>query len=239
MSITENAKYGRLTAVLLAAWLASSITASKLMAFHAGSKYAVAAPAPLGVAVLLPIALFALWFAASRGFREFALSLNPFALTLVQTWRILGLSFVVLAGFRILPAVFALPAGWGDFAIGVTAPFVALYFTRPDRKNSFVAWQILGMIDLVDAITLGVLSSPTPAGILRPAVSTEAMTVLPLSLIPTFAVPLLFILHFISIAQAVRWQTQTTAISCGDGRPRPSGGAQLRSSFGTPATLPS
>jgi hypothetical protein len=33
------------------------------------------------------------------------------------------------------------------------------------------------------------------------------MTVLPLSLIPTFAVPLLFILHFICIAQALRWPT--------------------------------
>jgi hypothetical protein len=31
------------------------------------------------------------------------------------------------------------------------------------------------------------------------------MTVLPLSLIPTFAVPLLLILHAISIAQARRW----------------------------------
>ncbi len=216
MSITENAKYGRLTALLLAAWLATSITASKLMVFHAGSKYAVAAPAPLGLAVLLPIALFALWFAASRGFREFALALNPFTLTLVQTWRIGGITFVVLAGFRFLPALFALPAGWGDFFIGVTAPLVALYFTRPDRKNSFIAWQVLGMIDLVDAITLGVLSSPTPAGILHPAVSTDAMTVLPLSLIPTFAVPLLLILHFISIAQAVRWQTQTTYISLCD-----------------------
>src|SRR5271154_5831809 len=161
MSNTENAKYGRLTALLVAAWLASSITASKLLIFHAGSKYAVAPPAPLGLAVLVPIVLFVLWFAASRSFREFALSLNPFALTIVQTWRILGLPFVVLAGFRLLPAVFALPAGWGDFAIGVTAPLVALYLTRPDRKNSFIAWQILGMIDLVDAITLGVLSSPT------------------------------------------------------------------------------
>ena len=213
MSITENAKYARLTALLLTAWLALSITASKLLIFHAGSKYAVAAPAPLGLAVLLPIALFALCFAASRGFREFALSLNPFALTIVQTWRILGLSFVVLAGFRILPDVFAQPAGWGDFFIGVTAPLVALYLIRPDRKSTFIIWQILGMLDLVDAIVLGVLSSPTPAGILHPAVSTEAMSILPLSLIPTFAVPLLFIVHFISIAQAARWQTQAAHAS--------------------------
>jgi hypothetical protein len=34
------------------------------------------------------------------------------------------------------------------------------------------------------------------------------MTVLPMSLIPTFAVPLFMILHFISIAQARQWQEQ-------------------------------
>jgi hypothetical protein len=37
------------------------------------------------------------------------------------------------------------------------------------------------------------------------------MTVLPLSLIPTFAVPLLFILHVICIAQARRWSEQPRA----------------------------
>jgi hypothetical protein len=206
MLITENAKYGRRTALLLAAWLAFSITASKLLIFHAGSKYALAPPAPPGLAVLVPITLFVLWFASSRGFRQFALSLNPVALTVVQSWRIVGVTFLVLQNFRLLPGVFAMPAGWGDFAVGVTAPLVAFYLTQPSRKNSFIAWQLFGMFDLVTAVTLGVLSSPTPAGILRPAVSTEVLTILPLSLIPTFAVPLLFVLHIISIAQALRWQ---------------------------------
>jgi riboflavin transporter FmnP len=39
-------------------------------------------------------------------------------------------------------------------------------------------------------------------------IATSAMTVLPMSLIPTFAVPLFLILHFISIAQARQWQEQ-------------------------------
>jgi hypothetical protein len=39
-------------------------------------------------------------------------------------------------------------------------------------------------------------------------ISASAMTVLPMSLIPTFGVPLFMILHFISIAQARQWQEQ-------------------------------
>lgn len=205
---TDDAKYGRLTAVALIVWLGISITASKLLTFDAGSKYAVLPPIPLGLAVMLPITLFLLWFTISRRFRRFTLSLNPMALAIAQTWRIGGISFVTLQVFHILPGVFAQPAGWGDFFIGLTAPFVALYLARPGQKKAFIAWNIAGVADLVNAVTLGVLCS-TAVGVLRPSVSTDAMTVLPLSLIPTFAVPLLLIVHIILIAQAMGWQTQT------------------------------
>jgi hypothetical protein len=133
--LTDNAKYGRLTTMLIV-WLAISITASKLLIFHAGSKYAAHPPIPLGLAVLLPIAFFLVWFTASRRFRQFVLSLNPTALTIAQTWRIGGITFVTLQAFHILPGVFAQPAGWGDLSIGLTAPFVALYFgaTRPQER---------------------------------------------------------------------------------------------------------
>jgi hypothetical protein len=39
-------------------------------------------------------------------------------------------------------------------------------------------------------------------------ISASAMTVLPMSIIPTFGVPLFLMLHFISIAQARQWQQQ-------------------------------
>jgi hypothetical protein len=49
----------------------------------------------------------------------------------------------------------------------------------------------------------------TTAQLLNPhGIATSAMTVLPMSLIPTFAVPLFMILHFICIAQARQWQEQ-------------------------------
>lgn len=208
--LTDNAKYGRLTAMLLIVWFAISISAAKLLIFHAGSKYGTRLPIPMGLAVLLPIAIFLLWFTASPGFRRFALSLNPMALTIAETWRIGGITFVTLEAFHILPGVFAQPAGWGDFFIGVTAPFVALYLARPSHKNIFIAWNIVGMVDLVNAVALGVLSS-SAVGVLRPSVSTDAMTVLPLSLVPTFAVPLLFIVHIILLAQATGWQTEAVS----------------------------
>jgi len=45
------------------------------------------------------------------------------------------------------------------------------------------------------------------------------MTVLPLSLIPTFAVPLMLILHLICIAQAWRWRAQQVSPATGNFQP--------------------
>ena len=193
-----NAQYGRLTAGLIGAWLLISLSASALKVFENSS---ARPPILLGLAVLTPILLFSVWYAASAGFRQFALTLNPRALTIVQTWRIGGFVFLVLHAHGILPGIFVLPAGWGDMAIGATAPLVALKLAHSDHRRGFVLWQALGMLDLVMAVSLGTL-----AGLMSPdGITTAAMTVLPLSLIPTFAVPLLIILHVICIAQARRW----------------------------------
>jgi hypothetical protein len=130
--------------------------------------------------------------------------LNPITLTFVQAWRIAGFVFLVLYTYSILPGQLALPAGWGDIAIGATAPLVALKLANPNHRKSFIVWQLLGITDLVNAVGMGVAARfINPHGI-----ATSAMTVLPMSLIPTFAVPLFMILHFICIAQARQWQEQ-------------------------------
>jgi hypothetical protein len=191
-------RYSRLTAGLVAAWFAFSLVAS---AFHLYRTGANDPPLPLGLAALTPILVFLTWFAASPGLRQFTMSLNPRTLTIIHSWRVAGFVFLVLAAYRILPRAFAWPAGWGDIAIGATASFVALTLATPNHRRLFVMWQVLGMIDLVTAVALGALAKVIdPQGI-----PTNAMTVLPLSLIPTFAVPLLLILHIICVVQASRW----------------------------------
>jgi hypothetical protein len=196
-----NAKYAKLTTRLIFVWFLFSLTASALHIFTTEPNQP---PLPLGLAVLIPIAIFAIWSAVSQPFRQFLLSLNPRTLTIVQAWRIAGFVFLVLYAYKILPGQLALPAGWGDIAIGATAPFVALKLTNPDHRKGFILWQLLGITDLVSAVGLG-----TTAQLINPhGIATDAMTVLPMSLIPTFAVPLFMILHFISIAQARQWQKQ-------------------------------
>jgi hypothetical protein len=196
-----NAKYAKLTTGLIFVWFLFSLAASALHLFRTEPDQP---PIPIGLAVLIPIGIFVIWSATSQPFRQFLLSLNPSTLTFVQAWRIAGFVFLVLYAYNILPGQLALPAGWGDIAIGATAPLVALKLANPNHRKGFILWQLLGITDLVNAVGMGVAAQfINPHGI-----STSAMTVLPMSLIPTFAVPLFMILHFISIAQARQWQEQ-------------------------------
>jgi len=197
----KNRKYGKLAAGILGVWFVFSLTASALHLFKTDPSQP---PIPIGLAALIPVVAFLFWFASSAPFRSFALALNPRTLTMVQSWRVAGFVFLVLHAYGILPAVFALPAGWGDIAIGATAPLAAIRLANPQWRKSFILWQVLGVTDLVMAVALG-----ATAGLLDPhGIPTAPMTVLPLSLIPTFAVPLLLIFHIICIAQARGWREQ-------------------------------
>jgi hypothetical protein len=195
----NNASYGKLTTGIIAAWFVFAVIAASLNLFKTDPGLP---PIAIGLAALIPMVVFLLWFATSQEFRKFAFSLNPRTLTFVQSWRIVGFTFLVLYASGILPGSFALPAGWGDIAIGASAPLVAIKLVSAGRRGSFILWQIAGIFDLLLAVTLGVLNSVLGAH----GVTTAVMAVLPLSLIPTFAVPLLMMVHIICIAQARHWK---------------------------------
>jgi hypothetical protein len=186
-----------LTVAVLVLWLLLAVTGSLVGAFDSEPR----PPLPLGLAAVIPVALFGVSYLTSVRFRELVWSLDLRLLTLAQTWRVGGIVFLILYQRGTLPGVFAIPAGWGDLAIGITAPIVAWYWRRPFPTKTFIVWNVLGSLDLVLAVSLGVLASRTPIGILAGDVTTRLMGQFPLSLIPTFFVPLLLILHLISLSR--------------------------------------
>ncbi len=193
--------YGKLTIGLIAAWFAASLLASAL---HLLKGAPGQPPLAILISVLTPVVAFSIWYAGSKPFREWALALNPRTLTLIHAERIGGLVFLAMYTYKVLPGMFALPAGWGDIAIGVTA-YLAATRLVPNHKRAFIAWQLLGILDLVVALSMAAISS-----LLHPqGITTAPMAELPLSLIPSFGVPLFIILHIICIAQARRWPAES------------------------------
>ena len=192
--------YGKLTTGLVAAWFVFALSASALHVFvNASQQIAISVALAAGI----PLIAFFAWLAASKNFRKFALSLNPSVLTYWQTARIIGAVFVILEAAKLLPARFAVSAGYGDIFIGATAWFAATRLAKPANRALFILWQTLGIVDLVSAVALGV----TQQFVHTPGPSMYLMTVLPLSLIPTFLVPLFLMFHVISIAQASQWSS--------------------------------
>ena len=119
----------------------------------------------------------------------------------IQTYRIVGYGFFILYGMGLLPAAFAFPAGIGDMIVGIAAPFVAAvyFFKKYYPKKLAIIWNILGIVDLIVAIGVGIFAYPRPIQVLPTEVSTELLSLYPLAIIPLFAVPLATLLHFLSI----------------------------------------
>jgi hypothetical protein len=120
-------------------------------------------------------------------------------LTVPQVFRVVGVTFLVVMALGQLPAVFALPAGLGDMAIGVEAVFVARNLRRGIVDRRTVWFNILGLVDLAVALAIGFAAAPAAIRLLLVSPTTEAISLLPLALIPATVVPLAMTLHVTSL----------------------------------------
>jgi len=189
--------------LVLAVWflLVVSLGASGAFVSRPGTP-----PIGIGIGVGAPLVLFFAGLRISQSFRDHLLSLDLRLLASIQAWRWAGLGFLALYAHNVLPAMFALPAGLGDMAIGFAAPWMVLsLIRRPDFAASaaFFRWNVLGIVDLVVAVGLGTLSATLSTG--APGeISSAAMATLPLLLIPAFLVPVFLMLHVAALMQSRR-----------------------------------
>ncbi|HET8563561.1 MAG TPA: hypothetical protein VFM35_06795 [Candidatus Binatia bacterium] len=192
-----------IVAVVLGTWLAFVFILGTDGAFV---RPPGALPLPILVAVTVPIIVFLITFRFSPSFHAFVLSLDLRLATVIQAWRFAGLGFLALYAYGVLPGLFAWPAGVGDIAIGVTAPWIVLALIRqPNFVASpvFTIWNLLGILDLVVAVGTGALSSALATGVAG-EVTTAPMAQLPLLLIPAYLVPIFVMLHLAALFQARR-----------------------------------
>jgi hypothetical protein len=111
------------------------------------------------------------------------------------TSRVLGGLLLIRYIQGQLPGVFAIPAGVGDVLTGILAPIVAYlwYAGKPYAREAAIAWNLFGMVDLINAVALGTLTGGGGGGIVFPTV-----------LIPVYAVPRTFLIHSYSLLGLLR-----------------------------------
>ena len=193
---TDLTRPRRLSAIAVGAWFIAAAVAGRAGTFDnpGGPPFAL-----LGF-ILVPMVGFGAAYLASRAFRTFTGGLSLTWLVGSHLWRLVGLGFLVGWYRGALPAGFAVPEGLGDViaALGALA-LVRRLASGSTPRTWLLAWNVFGLVDLVSALAMGVLYSDGPLGLLASgAVTTRPMVTFPVSLIPTFFVPLFILLHVLT-----------------------------------------
>jgi hypothetical protein len=193
------------SAIFLIAWLGGILLlAPPAESLATRDPFYITPLIPLFVLGPITIVLLLIW--GSQTFRHVLAATSLPALIGVQVYRTIGAVFLILLSQGQLPAHFALPAGWGDIAVGLSAPFVAFAVARgaPAGRSLAALWSVLGLLDLMVAVGMG-------TGFLAPLLSlgprlpsAGAMGVFPMIVVPAFAVPVSVLLHLIVLARLRR-----------------------------------
>jgi hypothetical protein len=172
--------------VLLGGWF--------VLAFVAGATGRVARlepPAPQ--LVLLGLTLLALGLVTwNRSIRDWVEALDTRSIVAFHVLRLVaGLAFLIMYMRGLLPGAFAVPAGWGDVIVAVLAAMLLLMRLPVSNGRAYAAWNLLGFADIIF-----VVFTAARLGLANPA-SMGALLQLPLSLLPTFLVPLIIVSHIV------------------------------------------
>ena len=182
----------------LLVWLAAAVALGLSGLFYR-------APAPvIGAtnATLVTLALLAAFFIGPV--RAWARTVPLRVLILYHTVRFVGIAFLILYANGTIPGAFAVPAGWGDIAVAVAAlvvAFTALPIVNQRRWWIVLLWNALGLLDILLVLATGMRLG---------FADLEQMvwiTTFPMSLLPTFIVPLVIATHvLIFVRLGRRWR---------------------------------
>jgi hypothetical protein len=191
----------------LAAWFMLVTVMAATSALHYEHGLGVAG---VGAAVMLPIVILSVGVLRSPALHKALRAIPLSALVGVNVIRAFGVTFLLLYTAGRLPAPFAPVAGWGDILVGLFAvPVAWLAYKKGAAAHPTVwVWNTLGLLDLITAVGLGVVSSPGPLQLIFTEPGSGIMTTLPWLLIPGFLVPLLASTHL-----AVFYRLSTAAAS--------------------------
>lgn len=173
-----------------------------LVACVAGSTGAVSRlqpPAPQLVLLALTVALVV----AGRtidSFRVWLMQLDWRVIVGLHLSRFVGLAFLWFYARGELPYAFAVPGGIGDIIVATAALGLLLFSDAIARRpRLLMAWNVLGLTDIVLVVfTAARLAFAVPQ-------SMVGLMRFPLSLVPTFLVPLIVASHVLLFVRLRRW----------------------------------
>lgn len=193
---------GRAVKTVLGIWFGTVLILGAAGAYLGGPGQP---PLPVFASAVVPLIMFAIALRALPTFSAFLLALDLRLIVGMQAWRIAGFGFVALYANHVLPGLFAWPAGLGDMAIGLVAPWWAVALSKNPAvaaSSPFRVWNVLGILDFVVAFTTATICAVTMNTDFPPTIAPLGQ--LPLVLVPVFMVPLFVMLHAVALMQSKR-----------------------------------
>jgi hypothetical protein len=197
------------TIAAAAVWGGIIVTLSALGGFAPGATGPI--PAPVFAFAGFLALLFGGWFLLPR-FRNALLSVPLPVLIGLNAARLGGVFFLLLAADGRLSAPFAPVAGAGDMVVaGLAVPLAVMAASGANARPAWLGiWNALGALDLIVAVSLGLLSAPgTPFHVFTEGPGTVAMTTVPWVMVPAMLVPLYLLIH-LTVAAKLRSLPRTT-----------------------------
>ena len=172
---------------------------------------------PTAVIAALVVATIAVAVSAVRWdarIREWLGGVDPRVFTALNAWRLpAGLALLAAGSQGLLPASFALTAGWGDIAVGVAA--IALVAAKAGPR-AHLAFQFLGLADFVVAVGTGLTHTVLGTPLM------ENVVALPIAFIPLVGVPLTAAVHVAAIASLLKAPADRPPVASALAAPRAS-----------------
>ena len=155
---------------------------------------------------LTAVALLACWKVPTL--HKWAMKVELRWLVLLHLTRFIGFYFLFLCRRGELPFAFAAPAGWGDIIVATLAVLL-LALSGVRRWGMLIIWNTIGLADIlfviITALRLG----------LEDWRSMHALREFPLSLLPTFLVPLIIVSHVLIFFRAAKLKSPPLSETAG------------------------
>ena len=153
---------------------------------------------PPKVVVLAAIPLMIILFGIignTKLFKTLLRSISLESLVTLHVFRLVGVFFIILYFYHLLPAKFAFSSGMGDMITALFALPVAKIVSKrkPWSIKAVYAWNIFGILDILTLLVIAVIDAKN--SIVTGAPGIREMTIFPFVWFPAFAPATILFLH--------------------------------------------
>lgn len=191
-----------ITIILLSSWA----VLQSILAYIGFYNDFVFLPPKLAAFGVIPGIIFIIILFLIQSSRNIITSFSLETLTWIHFVRLpVEIGLYYLCVYKLVSPIMTFEGRNFDIIMGITAPLIAYYGVQKQKLNTkiILAWNILGLILLINVVSHAILSMPYSFQIFSPEQPNIAVFYFPYVLLPTIIVPTVFFSHIAGIYKLI------------------------------------